>query len=123
MPELIDTFHAAMQANEAQDDDKFLSFLTDDIEYHYHVGTRPLIGKEWVRKFLKTYRQVTSNMSWRVDNFADKDDKLFIEGYEEYQDRRTNEWIAHPYMAILEFRDGKVAKWRDYYEMDNKKSE
>jgi hypothetical protein len=34
---------------------------------------------------------------------------------EEYTDKRTGERIAHPYMAIMEFRDGKVPKWRDSF--------
>jgi limonene-1,2-epoxide hydrolase len=33
----------------------------------------------------------------------------------------TAEIIAHPYMGIYEFRDGKIARWRDYFEMNNKK--
>jgi limonene-1,2-epoxide hydrolase len=41
-----------------------------------------------------------------------------IEGYEEYTDTRTGKRIAHPYMGIFEFRGDKVAKWRDYFEMN-----
>jgi acyl-CoA dehydrogenase len=33
---------------------------------------------------------------------------------------RTGERIAHPYMGIMEFRDGKITKWRDYFEMNQK---
>jgi len=52
---------------------------------------------------------------------AEADGCLFIEGYEEYTDKRTGERIAHPYMGIMEFRDGKISKWRDYFEMNQKK--
>ena len=121
MSSMIETVHKIRKATEEQDDEAFLSYLTDDVEYHYHVGTRPLLGKEWVRKFLVKYREVTADSKWRIDNYAEKDNKLFIEGYEEYLDTRTNERIAHPYMGIMEFRDGKICKWRDYFEMDQKK--
>lgn len=123
MRKMIDTIYEIMQISHKQDDELFLTFLTDDIEYHYHVGSRPLLGKQWVRKFLKKYREFTTDAQWRIDNFAEKEDKLFVEGYEEYLDTRTNERIAHPYMGIFEFRDGKICKWRDYFEMDNKKKE
>ena len=112
-----------MAATEAKDHDTFLGYLTDDIEYHYHVGSRPLLGKEWVQKFLNKYEDIAADVLWRIDRYAETDDCLFVEGYEEYTDRRTGDRMAHPYMGILEFRDGKIAKWRDYFEMNNKKSE
>lgn len=119
----MDTVMALMQANMDKDDEKFLGYLTDDIVYHYHVGSRPLIGKEWVQKFLNKYRVITADVNWRIDRHAETENELFVEGYEEYRDTRNNEIVAHPYMGIFEFRDGKVAGWRDYFEMNNKKQE
>ena len=123
MSEMMDTIHAVMEANADGDNEAFLEFLTDDIEYHYHVGSRPLLGKEWVRKFIHKYREITADVLWRIDRYAEKDNCLFVEGYEEYTDQRTNERIAHPYMGIFEFRDGKIAKWRDYFEMNLRKED
>ncbi len=120
MSAMMDTVQAVMQANIDKDDELFLSYLTDDIEYHYHMSSRPLLGKEWVAKFLKKYREITADVEWRIDNFAETGNKLLVEGYEEYLDTRTNERVAHPYMGIFEFRDGKISHWRDYFEMDNK---
>lgn len=123
MSSKMDTVAAVMQANVDQDDEKFLSYLTDDIVYHYHVGSRPLEGKEWVRKFLNKYREITADVKWEVKRYAETDNELFVEGYEEYLDTRTNEVIAHPYMGIFEFRDGKISAWRDYFEMNQKKQD
>ncbi len=123
MSQKLEIVKVVMQANIDQDDKKFLGFLTDDIVYHYHVGSRPLIGKEWVQKFLDKYRQITADVQWRIDRFAETENELFVEGYEEYVDTRTNEVIAHPYMGIFEFRGEKIAAWRDYFEMNNKKPE
>lgn len=123
MSDKMETIKALMQANIDKDHEKFLSYLTDDIEYHYHVGSRPLLGKEWVQKFLNKYDEITEDVMWRIDRHAETEDCLFVEGYEEYTDLRTGDRIAHPYMGIFEFRDGKIAKWRDYFEMNNKKEE
>jgi limonene-1,2-epoxide hydrolase len=30
--------------------------------------------------------------------------------------------VAHPYMGIFEFRNGKIVGWRDYFEMNNTKT-
>jgi len=123
MSSKMDTVAAVMQANVDQDDEKFLSYLTDDIVYHYHVGSRPLEGKEWVQKFLNKYREITADVKWEVKRYAETENELFVEGYEEYLDTRTNEVIAHPYMGIFEFRDGKISAWRDYFEMNQKKQD
>lgn len=112
-----DTLKAIMRASEAQDTEAFLSHLTDDIEYHYHMSSRPLLGKDWVRRFMVKYRTYTADVLWRVDRMAETGDCLLVEGYEEYTDTRTGKRVAHPYMGIMEFRGDKIAKWRDYFEM------
>jgi len=121
MTDKLETIKALMQASAEKDDAKFLSFLTDDIVYHYHVGSRPLIGKDWVQRFLNKYREVTADVKWKIERHAETENELFVEGYEEYLDTRTNEVIAHPYMGIFEFRGDRIFAWRDYFEMDNKK--
>jgi limonene-1,2-epoxide hydrolase len=118
MSQLKQTLQAIMDATLAQDDERFLEFLTDDVEYQYHVGSRGVQGKEGVRKFMARYRTIAQDVVWRVDRCADSDGCLFIEGYEGYTDKRTGERIAHPYMGIMEFRGDKIAKWRDYFEMN-----
>ena len=87
------------------------------------MGSRPLIGKEWVQKFLTKYDSITKDVIWRIDRFAEVDSYLLLEGYEEYTDIRTGKKIAHPYMSAIEFLDNKVIKWRDYFEMDHMKEE
>ena len=119
MSELFERFRAAQQAIITQDDEAFLDLLTDDVEYHYHVGTRPLIGKEWVQKFLIKYREVTSDAQWVIHNHAENGNVLFTEGIEEYFDVRSQMTISHPYAGVIEFRDGKIVKWKDYFEMNS----
>jgi limonene-1,2-epoxide hydrolase len=118
MSQLKQTLQAIMDATLAQDDERFLEFLTDDVEYQYHVGSRGVQGKEGVRKFMTRYRTIAQDVVWRVDRCAESDGCLFIEGYEGYTDKRTGERIAHPYMGIMEFRGDKIARWRDYFEMN-----
>jgi limonene-1,2-epoxide hydrolase len=104
------------------DVERFVDFLADDVEYHFHVSTPPVRGKDGVRRFMAKYGTIAGDPLWRVDRTAEAGNCLFIEGYEEYTDKRSGERIAHPYMGILEFRaDGKITKWRDYFEMNQKK--
>ena len=123
MVDKIQIIEAIRTASLKKDHVTFLSHLTDDVEYHYHMGSRPLIGKEWVQKFLTKYDAITKDVVWRIERFAEVDGALLLEGYEEYTDIRTNEKIAHPYLSAIEFDGAKVMKWRDYFEMNNKKTE
>tara|TARA_B100000795_G_scaffold19361_1_gene12842 strand:+ start:6801 stop:7178 length:378 start_codon:yes stop_codon:yes gene_type:complete len=112
---------ALRDASLSKNHQTFLSYLTDDIEYYYHMSARPLIGKEWVQKFLSKYDLIAKDVVWRIDRHAETGDALLVEGYEEYTDMRTGDRVAHPYMGVFEFNGDKVSKWRDYFEMNQKK--
>ncbi len=102
-----------MEATQAQDNERFLGFLTDDVEYQFHVGSKGVRGKEGVRKFLASYRTIAEDVIWRVDRVAESDDCLFIEGYEEYTDKRTGERDRaplHGHHGIPRRQDREVAR-------------
>jgi limonene-1,2-epoxide hydrolase len=117
MGALMDKLAQVMAAAARRDKAAFLDALTDDVEYRYHVNARPLIGKPWVEKFLDKYWATMTDTAWRVDRYAENGDVLMVEGYEEYVVKATGRKVCHPYMGICEFRDGKIAKMRDYFEM------
>jgi limonene-1,2-epoxide hydrolase len=94
----------------------FLSVFAEDVVYHYHVGSRPLIGREWVRKFLAKYWANHTKTSWVIEHHAECGDRLLTEGREVYTNADGVE-VSHPYMGIIEFREGKIVAWRDYFQM------
>ena len=120
MIDKMEIVNALRDANFNKNHQDFLSHLTDDIEYCYHMSSRPLLGKAWVQKFLSKYDSITRDVIWRIDRHAETGDALLVEGYEEYTDIRTGDRIAHPYMGVFEFNGDKICKWRDYFEMRQK---
>ena len=102
-----------------RDVEEFLDCLTDDFEYYYHMGSKPLVGKEKMRKFLRNYSASFDQQKWEIRNYAESGDLLLIEGYEELIDLKHDRVIPQPFMQASEFRDGKIAKMRDYYEAAN----
>jgi limonene-1,2-epoxide hydrolase len=118
MSGLIEVLNKLQAANVRRDKAAILALVTADVEYHFHVGTPPLIGFEGISKFLDRYWGMASELVWRIDHHAENGDKLLVEGYEEFVNTKTGQKVAHPYMGIFEIRDGKIAKWRDYFEKD-----
>jgi limonene-1,2-epoxide hydrolase len=109
----IEIVNRIIEAWKRGDVDGVLSHLAEDVEYHYLVGERPLIGKDWVRRFLEKFGHGQTDIRWRVVNHASNGDRLLVEGIDDYVDAEGRR-IQTPYMGIFEFRDGKVRRWRDY---------
>jgi limonene-1,2-epoxide hydrolase len=117
----LDVMTQLMDAYKRRDVEGFLALVDDDIEYHWHVGTKPLKGKEKMRKFLGNYAAAFEQRVWRVIHHAEAGELLMIEGYEELYDKTHDRVIEQPFMQACEFRNGKLAKMRDYYEAANLK--
>jgi len=97
-----------------KDIDGVLERLCDDVEYHFLVGERPLVGKDWVRRFLERFGEhIGEDNRWRILRAASCGDALLLEGVDDYYST-DGKHICYPYMGIFEFRDGRVARWRDY---------
>ncbi len=112
----IDTLRRLQRALGARDKAAFLDFFHPDIEYHYHVGSRPLLGIAWVEKFITKYWADNSAATWVIERHAESGEYLFTEGREEYLNA-DGQKVSHPYMGIIQFRGGKIVGWRDYFQM------
>lgn len=113
---LIDVFRRLQKVMEAKDKPAFLAFFAPDVEYHYHVGTRPLLGIAWVEKFITKYWANNAGARLDITHWAENDGRLFMEGVEQYVNADGYP-VTHRYMAIIEFRDGLITGWRDYFQM------
>lgn len=108
------TVEAIIAAWKQKDIDGVLAQLCDDVEYHFLIGERPLVGKDWVRKFLSKFGEhIGEENNWRIVRSAESDDALFVEGVDDYLSQDGTH-IRYPYMGIFEFRDGRISAWRDY---------
>ena len=94
--------------------DKSLSHCTDDLVWD-NVPMKPFEGKERVRSFLEKFAVGMSNARYEIKNSLEKDDVLLIEGVEMYE--KNGHSVAVPYMASFQFRDGKIAVMRDYFDL------
>ncbi|MBT9469867.1 MAG: nuclear transport factor 2 family protein [Pseudomonadota bacterium] len=116
MSQNMKVLEAMIDASKRKDHEAFLETMTDDLEYHWHMGTRPIRDKATMRKFLRNYELGFDQRDWTIVNWAEKDDKILVEGVEKIYDRTREVLIDNPFMQVVEFRDGKICKLRDYYD-------
>jgi ketosteroid isomerase-like protein len=117
MGALIDVVHELQRANERRDRDAILALVTPDLEYHYHVGSKPLRGPDKLARFLDGYWARMRDTVWKIEKWAETGDTLLMEGWEEYTDSTTGRRVTNRYMGSMVFRDGRIAVWKDYFQM------
>lgn len=101
---------------ERKDIDAVLSHLTEDIEWHYAaVSAAPVRGHAGARKFLEEFGAKIKNPRWRIFNYAETENALFIEGVDDFE-LESGARVVVPYMGVLEFEEDKIKAWRDYFD-------
>lgn len=118
MPALIELMNRVQEAIARRDAAAVAELVTPDVEYHYHVGSKPLVGTARLIRFLEAYWARMHDPVWRIDTWAEAGERLLMEGVEEATDTLAGKRIVHPYMGIIEVRNGRIARWREYFQMD-----
>ena len=117
MSSKLETMKALIAAWSRGDIDGAMAFMTDDIVWHYAAAVaRPLNGKVKARKFLEGFKAQIESVNWRIFDYAENGDRLFVEGVDQYR-AKTGELVAAPYAGVLEFRGELICAWRDYVDV------
>ncbi|MEJ8567278.1 nuclear transport factor 2 family protein [Elongatibacter sediminis] len=116
MGKAYDAVQRYIDSMKAKDLEATLDCFTDDCIYYLHVGTRPFIGKDYMRKGITILwpHQVASR--WRIVNYVEDDNKIIFEGIDEY-DQPDGTTVKMPYMGIYQIKDGRIWRGRDYFDM------
>jgi limonene-1,2-epoxide hydrolase len=113
----IEIYQAIIAAWKAKDMDAVLTHMADDIVWHFAVGAEPPVrSKAGARKFLQRFGAEIREVTWRVFDYAESADRLFVEGVDEYVTTDGLRIVA-PYAGVLEFRGDLVVGWRDYVDV------
>jgi limonene-1,2-epoxide hydrolase len=114
MSKNFSTYLSVIEAWKQKDIDKVLSYMTDDIVWHYLAAVQPPVhGHAGARKFMERFGSELGEVRWRVFHYAEDGDRLFVEGVDEF-DTKAGARVATPYAGVLEFRGDKICGWRDY---------
>jgi limonene-1,2-epoxide hydrolase len=107
---------AIIEAWRHQDVEGVLVHLTDDIVWHNSSGLNPAIrGKDAMRTVLVAMAKVIKTNKWRIFDYAETGDRIFVEGVDEFW-LTTGEHVAIPYAGVLRFRGAQVSEWTEYFD-------
>ena len=116
MPRLLPVLNAIIAAWRVQEIEGVLVHVTDDIVWRNSSGFAPAIrGKAAMRQALVGMAGLIARNEWRLFDYAESEDRLFMEGVDEFW-LKSGQHVAIPYAGSLQFRGPLVAEWREYFD-------
>lgn len=112
----IDVVKAVMGAWARHDVDGLLAHISPDIVWHYQVGSRPVVGRDKMRKMLDRLKTHQLDSKWRLVRHAESDGVVFIEAIDDYTNPDGHR-VQAPYMGVYEFDGPLITHWRDYVDL------
>jgi limonene-1,2-epoxide hydrolase len=112
-----ETVTALIEACERRDLDAVCAIVTDDIEYD-NVPIGKVFGPDGVRSVLSGgVTAAASQVEWVVHRQVENGDTVMNERTDRFL--VDGRWIEIPIAAVFEVRDGRVALWRDYFDLES----
>jgi limonene-1,2-epoxide hydrolase len=99
---------------EKGDIDALLDYFTDDAVYH-NIPVDPVVGKDAIRATIQMFTTGVERIEFRVRNIAADGDTVLTERVDVFVLPAAT--IELPVMGTFELRDGKIAAWRDYFDL------
>ena len=97
------------------DIDTIVGFFRDDAVYH-NIPVDPVSGKDAIRATIAGFTQGVDRVEFDVRNIAADGNVVLTERVDVFVfGERT---VALPVMGTFEVVDGKLAHWRDYFDLN-----
>jgi limonene-1,2-epoxide hydrolase len=110
--DLVRDFCAACEKG---DIDALLEYFTDDAVYH-NMPVAPVQGKDAIRTTFEMFMTGVEKIEFRVRNIVADGDVVLTERVDVFV--LPNATIELPVMGTFEVRDGRIAAWRDYFDLN-----
>jgi len=94
--------------------DELLGYFTPDAVYH-NMPLEPLNGLEAIRTTIETFMTPAEHVEFEMLALASAGDVVFTERVDHFH--MMGKKIALPVAGVFEVRRGKIAAWRDYFDM------
>jgi limonene-1,2-epoxide hydrolase len=90
-----------------------LEFFTDDAVYH-NMPIQPIQGKDAIKGVIEQFMTPFERCDWQVKHIAGSGDAVLTERVDKFLGEKN---VELPVMGVFELRDGKIAAWRDYFDL------
>lgn len=97
------------------DVDAACELVTDDVEYD-NVPMGPVHGPDGIKGVFAQLSGTVDAMEWVVHRQVAAGNLVMNERTDRFG--REGKWADLPVAGIFEVRDGKIALWRDYFDMN-----
>ena len=97
-----------------RDADELTAYFADDAVYH-NMPMAPLNGRDEIRAFLAGFLAGVTFAEFEILNVVADGDIVMTERVDHFE--LNGKKGGFPVMGIFELRDGKIAAWRDYFDL------
>ena len=97
-----------------EDLDTIVGYFTDDAVYH-NMPVAPVVGPAQIRATIEGFTTGVESVEFEVRAIAGVGDTVLTERLDVFV--LPNGRIELPVMGTFEVRDGKIAAWRDYFDL------
>jgi limonene-1,2-epoxide hydrolase len=110
--QIVRDFVAAFNANDLG---RVMAFFSEDAVYH-NIPVAPVKGTAAIRAVIQGFMGMASKVDWIVHQLAETAVGVVLT---ERTDRFLikDKWVELPVMGAFELKDGRIAAWRDYFDM------
>lgn len=111
----VSTIRLFCESWATRDVDRVTGFMTEDCFYH-NVPIDPVVGRQKIRDYLKPGLDGAQAVEFAILSIAEAEGGAVLT---ERLDRFlvNGKWVELPVMGIFELDAGKIAKWRDYFDL------
>ena len=111
----IEIVRAFLDAAEKRDYDTALGLVTDDIEYH-NIPMPPVYGPQGVKDTLELLLSACDGFEVVVHREVASGDTVMNERTDRFL--HNGRWADLPVAGVFVIRDGRIALWHDYFDLD-----
>ena len=110
----LEVVRAFMAAASAKQYDAALALLTDDVEYQ-NMMLPPVHGKAALQETLDALLALCTASEWVVHREVAAGDLVMNERTDRFE--MGGRWVDLPVAGVFELREGRIALWRDYFDL------
>ena len=96
------------------DVNELLGYFAPDATYH-NIPVDPAVGHEAIGALLTMFTGMAKSIDFQIRNLAADGDVVLTERVDVFD--MGDKIVSLPVMGTFEVRDGKIAAWRDYFDL------